>query len=353
MTQSIHPRFISFLCVLLLTACAIAISGARAEFTSPIAFSRDGSPADFCKVVRQDLLDGEFTQLEATHKAAQSLDARFVGGQPELEVFYDALSAKSCTPTCDDDATLDSRGRRLHEWLDRKSDPATANLALARYWWEAAWTGRGCGYASEVTPEGWQVFADRLKVAVGYAHHINAQSDAEAGHLMMVLTRDFNLPREQIDTVFVQARKRYPTYFLTYKDYGSMTLQKWSGRTDLTAPYVKSLADDPGGETGEIAYSIVAERLAFEVDADRLYTADAGFEWPKVKQAFATREKLYGLNAQDWTVLCYLAVAAQDRDAAQDALKHLDGEVSFWPHGVRNDFYHQVLPWIQGDNIQP
>jgi hypothetical protein len=303
--------------------------------------------------VRQDLLDGEFTQLEATHKAAQSLDARFEGGQAELEVFYDALSSNSCSPSCEDDATLDSRGRRLKEWLDRKSDPATANLALARYWWEAAWTGRGCGYADQVTSQQWQVFSERLKIAAGYAHQINAQSDAEAGHLMLVLARDFNLPRDQVDTVFQQARKRYPTYFLTYREYGSMTLEKWSGRTGLTAPYVKSLAADPGGDTGEIAYSILAGRLAFEVKPDRLYTADTGFEWPKVKHAFATRERLYGLSARDWTLLCYLAVVAQDRDAAQEALKHLDGEVAFWPFTGRDDFYHQVLPWIQGDGSQP
>jgi hypothetical protein len=338
---------------LLLLAGVGSISEAHAKLTSPIAFFHDAKPADFCQVVRQDLLDGEFTQLEATHKAAQSLEARFDGGQTELEVFYDGLSANSCDPSCDADATLDTRGRRLHEWLDRKSDPATANLAVTRYWWQAAWTGRGCGYADEVTSPQWQLFKDRLKVAAGYARQIDVRSDPEAGHLMLVLARDFNLPRDQIDTVFLDVRKRYPTYFPIYKDYASMTLQKWSGRTDLTAPYVRSLTVDPGGDTGEVAYSIVAGRLAFEIDPNQLYTADTGFDWAKVRHAFATRERLYGLSAGDWTLLCYLAVAAQDRDAAQDALKHLDGEVAFWPRGVRSDFYRQVLPWIRGDSGQP
>jgi len=39
-------------------------------------------------------------------------------------------------------------------------------LSLARYWWEAAWTGRGCGYADQVTSQQWQAFSERLKIAV-------------------------------------------------------------------------------------------------------------------------------------------------------------------------------------------
>jgi hypothetical protein len=236
-TQRFQPKLLSFLCGVLLFACFAGVTAAHAEFTSPVAFSHDGAPRDFCAVVRQSLLDGEFTQLEATHKAAQSLDARFDGGQPKLEVFYNALTEKTCSPSCDDDdATFDPRKQRLEQWLNRKSDPATASLALARLWWDAAWTARGCGYADTVTSQQWQAFLDRLKVSAGYARQVNAQSDAEAGHLMLALARDFNLRRDQIDAVFQQARKRYPTYFLTYEDYGEMTLPKWSGRTDLTAP---------------------------------------------------------------------------------------------------------------------
>ncbi|HVZ00421.1 MAG TPA: hypothetical protein VHA35_13000 [Dongiaceae bacterium] len=344
-------------CAGLLLACAAAATDARAELTSPVAFSRDGVPADFCKVVRQDLLDGEFTQLEATHKAAQSLEARFTGGQPELEVFYDALTKSSCTgffaTSCSDDPSFDSRKQRLQEWLDRKSDPSTANLALARFWWDAAWAARGCGFANQVTSQQWQGFFERLKLAAGYAHQIDAQSDAEAGHLLLALARDFNLPRDQIDAVFQQARRRFPTYFLTYQEYGTITLEKWSGRTDLTAPYVQSLATDPGGDTGEVAYSILAELLLYEFKADRLYGADAGFAWPKVKQAFAAREKLYGLGARDWTALCYLAYVAQDRAAARDALRQLDGKVQFWPFTGTGDFYLHVLPWIMSDEDAP
>jgi hypothetical protein len=334
----------------LLLVCAAAVTHARAEFTSPIAFSRDTVPADFCKVVRQDLLDGEFTQLEATHKAAQSLEARFEGGQPELEVFYNALTKNDCTSfwitACGDDTTFDARRQRLQEWLDRKSDPATANLALARFWWDAAWAARGCDYADTVTTQQWQMFSERLKRAAGFAHQINAQSDAEAGHLLLALARDFNLPRDGIDAVFQQARKRYPAYFLTYQEYGAMTLQKWSARTDLTALYVQAVFTDPGDENGAVAYSILAERLLYEFKGDRIYAAEAGFSWPKVKQAFSTRQRLYGLSARDWNLLCYLAALAQDRAAARDALKHLDGKVAFWPLSTVNTFYLQVLPWI-------
>jgi hypothetical protein len=349
-------KFLAAVAVTLL-ACGVSSAVAHAEFTSPIAFSRDTVPADFCQVVRQDLLDGEFTQLEATHKAAQSLEARFEGGQTELEVFYDGLADSDCAGgySCKDDPSFDNRRHRLEEWLSRKSDPATANLALARLWWDGAWEGRGCGFANTVSSQQWAVFGDRLKIAAGYAHKIDAQSDAESGHLLLTLARDFNLPQDQIAAVFRHARERFPAYFLTYQEYGTMTLEKWSGRRELTPSFVQSLAFNPGGDAGAVAYAMVAQRLFYEFKADRIYTVDTGLDWPKVKQAFATREKLYGLNARDWNMLCYLAYVAQDRPAAREAFKHADdGAMQTWPWTRGGtDFYHEALPWIMDDGSQP
>lgn len=334
----------------LLLAAAATLGGARAETASPIAFFPDGMPADFCRVVRQDLFDRKFPQLEATEKAARSLQARFEGGQTELEIFYDGLTDADCTGGygCTDDPTFATREQRIQEWLDRKSDPATANLALARLWWDGAWEGRGCGFANEVTSEQWAVFRERLKISANYAHKIDAQADAEAGHLLLTLARDFDLPPDQVYAVFNEARSRSPTYFVLYQEYGTITLEKWSGRRDLTPAFIRSLASNPGGDTGEVAYAVVAEWLFAGFKPDRLYTADTGLDWPKVKQAFAAREKLYGLSTHDWNMLCYLAYVAKDRAAAREAFKHADeGQVQTWPWTKAGIDFGEALTWIE------
>jgi hypothetical protein len=335
--------------LLLLTGAAAAWSDDAA--TIPYA----GTPAEFCLAVRQVLVDGGYDRLEATAKQARDLTHRFPGGQTELEVFYNGLGDRDCAwgSSCGTDETFDARKQHLQEWLDRKSDPTTATVGLIRFWFEAAWAGRGCGFANQVTRDQWKLFTERLNIAAGYARQIDPDADPEVGYLLLLMARDFNLPRAQLDAVFNGARRRFPTFFSYYREYASMMLPKWSGRPEALPGYVRSLLRDPGGEAGEVAYAIVADRLVREMETAQIHAGQSGLDWDTVRRAYATRDRLYGTGPRQWTALCYLATLAGDRDAAREAFRHVAGQLEYWPQQGRGYFYLQILPWIMARDDGP
>ena len=193
---------------------------------------------------------------------------------------------------------------------------------------------------------GWQLFGERSKIAAHYARGLKPEDDPEATRLLLELARDFGAPPQQIDAIFAVGRDRFPTYFALYGTYANMIEAKWSGRSDLAAPYLRSLLTNPGGETGDVAYSFAAATLLYASEGDDVYNATTGLDWPTVQRAFATRARLYGLHPWSWITLCYLATVADDRDAARDAFRKLGGPVTFWPKHGTGEFYLRVLPWL-------
>ena len=346
-------RFV-FLSWLLTVALLAAHAPARADGADAVPMSRD-DPIGFCRAVQEQLLDGAFDRLETTAAEARNLERRFIGGQTELEVLYRGLTQSDCvwSNTCAVDGAFETRNQRLQEWLDRRSDATTASVAMARLWYYGAWQARGCGYASEISQKQWREFAERLKIAADHARGLDANQDPEAGRILLALSRDFNLPPDQISTIFERIRQRFPTYLPYYREYTNMMEEKWSGRRDLLPAFVTSLLRDPGGDTGDVAYSIAAEWLASDMETSRLYSGETGLDWKNLRRAYATRERLYGLGSRDWTMLCYFAVAASDRDAAREAFRHFVTKLEYWPWSGNGHFYNEVVPWILSRDDRP
>jgi hypothetical protein len=339
----------------LFTLLMAPLAYAQDEDQAAIEFNSDTKPADFCKAVDHALLDGYFDELDATAKIALTLNHRLPGGEPELQVFYRGLAQADCVwdSICATDPDFDHRQQRLQEWRDHEPGVTTPVVALIRFWQVAAWTARGCGYANEVTPAKWAAFGQRLTVAAGYARQIKPEDDPEATRLLLELARDFNLPRQQLDAIFAAGRKNFPTYFGIYREYANLVQEKWSGRRDLNAPFMRSLLTDPGGDAGEVAYAFAATEMFYAVDGDDIYNTATGLDWPTLKRAYATRARLYGLGSEAWTTLCYFASVAGDRDAARDAFRHAAGQLSYFPKQGSHDFYLNVLPWIMARDDGP
>jgi hypothetical protein len=339
----------------LLWLLMIPAAHAQNEDQAAIDFTTDTKPADFCKAVDHALLNGYFDELDATAKIALTLKNRLRGGETELAIFYRGLTEIDCVwdNVCAADPDVDRRLQRLQEWRDEEPGMATPKVALMRFWHVAAWAARGCGYANTVTPEQWDQFGQRLHTEMGYARQIKPEDDPEATRMLLELAQDVNVPRAQLDAIFAAGRKHFPTYFGIYSEYANLIQQKWSGRTDLAAPYLRSLLNDPDTDTGEVAYSFAAGTLLYATEGDNIYNNVTGLDWPTVRRAYATRERLYGLGPTEWALLCYFATVAGDREAARDAFHQVVGQLNYWPKVGAHDFYLYVLPWIMARNDGP
>lgn len=332
----------------------IAAAAAQAD-TAPIAFGADVGLAKFCKAVERTLLDGDFDRLDATGRTAHDLTHRLPGGTTELELFYRGLAQSDCFDYdhCQKDDVFDRRRQQLEAWRDRAPADETPRVALLRFWHIAAWAARGCGFANTVTPAGWRLFGERLKIDAGYARDLRPEDDPEATRILLELARDFGAPGAQIEGIYKVGRTRFPTYFPLYDTFANMIEAKWSGRSDLATPYMRSLLIDPGGETGDVAYSVAASTLIWATEGDQVFNPVTGIDWPTAQRAFATRARVYGLTPRDWMMLCYLATAAGDRDAARAAFKAIQGPVDYWPKHGYGYFYIEILPWIMARDTGP
>lgn len=331
------------------------LAHAQGEDQAAIDFDTDTKPAEFCKAVDHALLNGYLDELNATAKIALTLKHRLRGGESELEIFYRGLAQADCLydNLCAVDENFDLRLRRLQEWQEHEPGSIAPLVALMRFWHVAAWAARGCGFIKDVTPAQLQEFGERLGTEMGYARQIKPEDDPEATRLLLELGRDVNLPRPQVDAIFAAGRKHFPTYFPIYTTYANMVQEKWSGRRDLAVPYLRSLLSDPDRDTGEVAYSFSSVILLYATEDDDVYNAVTGLDWPTVRHAFATRERVYGLAPRDWIAVCYFAAVAGDRAAARDAFAHFAGQMTYWPKRGSHDFYLYVLPWIMARNNGP
>jgi hypothetical protein len=321
-------------------------SAAPVSTTGPIPFNRDADPMAFCRSVQYAVATEQFASLEATAKAARSLQDWFPGGETELHAFYVAFRAEQCGPEngTESDAAA-ARIQHLEHWLARKSDPLTASIALAETWEDYAWIGRGRDFANTVSQDQWRVFGQRARTAAGYMKTLDPSRDPQAYLVLLDLARDFNVPRPQIDALFAAARKAFPTYIHYYSTYANLLEPKWFGRPGDLARYIRSLLADPGGDAGAVAYSRAAEYLVWDLPPAVDVYADLGLDWKDVQHAFAVREQRYGLNQYGRIVLCYFAFAAGDRGAARAAFRGIT-HLNSWPNGGMHDFYLTALPWI-------
>jgi hypothetical protein len=333
------------ICIGIVTAL-LGAGDAVARDAAPVQLDPGEAPERFCSRVQAALTREDFDTLEATAGRARPLTTRLPGGKLELQVFYESFSKEDCTQYYGyvSDPVAKARIATVEHWLQQKPDSLTAKLANAIMWEQFAWTARGTGYANQISREQWALFAERSRRAAQFMRDVDPTRDAHAYVVLLRLARDFSLRRPQIDAIYHQARQHFPNYLLYYYDYANLILPKWFGAPGEIADFAKSLLSDPGGDIGAMAYSQVAERLAWEFQGRDIYREN-GLTWVDVQRGFAVREHQNGLDKWAWIALCYYATQAGDRVAAREAFRHVT-HLDYWPNGGQHAFYLEILPWI-------
>jgi hypothetical protein len=188
------------------------------------------------------------------------------------------------------------------------------------------------------------MYGERLTAAAAYIKGIDPKSDPQIYGILTTLARASSSPRPALDAIYAAVTKEYPRWFISYGNRADILQQKWFGQPGELASYTQSLLlSSPGGEDGEIAYSYLAQRLVGQYKRDEIFEA-TGLTWPLVKEAYAVREKRYGMNNSNWNVLLEMAVSARDITYAKTALRHIgnDWDASVWK---QKQYFDSVVAW--------
>ncbi len=170
----------------------------------------------------------------------------------------------------------------------KKLYPKEAFVALAEvaYWTSYAWDARGGGYASSVSGDGWKLFQERLEKA----EKILLETKSYSAQLptwydeMITVQSALNRPEDERDRVFVEAVKRYPTYYPIYFTMLDYLSPKWGGTWRTVDNMIKWSVEHTKAQEGMTLYA----RLYWVVSGDpevKLFE-DTFASWPRMKQGF-------------------------------------------------------------------
>jgi hypothetical protein len=297
--------------------------------------------------VQADLQAEKFDELDRMGREFATLKDRFVGGREKLSGFYDFTGMNGCASSfCEALPVQPENIRKLQNWLNREPRSPVAKTAMALNWYYYAWKGRSCAEWADVTFDQWQLFFDRLRIARSYLGGLDLHRNPQYYVILMKILCESGGPRERIDALYEEGHTAFPAFYDLTANYARTLDPSWFGRTGDVSWLAGTLLTDPGGDTGRVSYSFIAEQLAPR--AGQRFFTETGLSWEKIKQAFATRQQLYGLSVHDWNAYCSIAFAAGDRDACREAHAHF-GEN--WDATVWGDpavYFGRVLPWIKG-----
>lgn len=299
---------------------------------------------EFCTDIEDALAAGRYDELEAAYSDAGPAEKKFMGGNNRLYVFYRALAHGVCDSNLESKSaiTIQRHIRLLDSWLKNKPHSYAARAALATAWRSYAWRARGNGPSGKVSPNGRRVFEGRLRKAWSYMSDLDPNDDPQTYMQLIYFARDFGFPRDTIDSIFEAARKAFPSYYNIYFVYADLLQTKWFGKPGEFGSFVTSLMQDQG-EDGKIAYSYIAYRMLF-IERGKLFHDD-GLSWVNVRESYKLRGERYGLRAEDWNALCYMAVVARDIQFAREALSRVGAN---WDRDVwlNKGNFDEVSAWV-------
>jgi|AraplaMF_Col_mMF_1032025.scaffolds.fasta_scaffold00033_73 hypothetical protein len=352
--QSVQVRIMSRVWLYGLTAalCILVLGGAlflnfRQSYGQDRRAVFGTDQVDMCREVQAALQAEKFDELDRMGRQLATLKDRFVGGREKIAGFYDFTGMDGCTTGfCDAQPVQPENIRKLQHWLNRDPRNPVAKTAMALNWYHYAWISRSCAAFGDITFDQWQGYFDRLRIARSYLADIDPRESPQYYVLMILITCESGGPREQLDALYEQGHAAFPDFYSLTAIYSWSLDLSWFGRKGDVAWLSGRLLTDPGGDAGQVAYSFIAEQAARTVSTDR-YFSDTGLSWEKIKQGFATRQRLYDLSNHDWNAYGYIAYAASDRNAAREAYAHFgdNWDDSVWGQGF---YLSQVLPWIKG-----
>jgi len=233
----------------------------------------------------------------------------------------------------------------LRSWVKAKPNSVTARTALGRALRDYAWKARGSGWASTVTPQGWKLFHARL--AEGRAVLLEVTNSTERCPLWFTTLLGIGLgegwPRPVYDKIFSAGTNYMRDYVPIYGVKCYYLLPRWHGAEDEWEQFARDVADELGGEEGDILYA----RIVWDMHVDGVFKnifRESKLSWPRTKRGFLLLEKRYPESLSVTSEFCQLAGTAADWPTAKALFVKLGGKIdlTIWDEEKR---YVECRKW--------
>lgn len=176
---------------------------------------------------------------------------------------------------------------RVNELKKKFPGKAFVALAEADYWVNYAWSARGGGFASSVTPYGWQLFRERLEKAEKVLNDTRSYAAQMPGWYddMITVQSALGRPIEERDNTFMEGARKFRTYYPIYFTMLDFLKPKWGGSWDAVDKLVEWSVDNTKETEGNSMYARLYWNASVEFPFDGLFK-HTRVSWPKMKQGF-------------------------------------------------------------------
>lgn len=290
--------------------------------------------------VESSLIEEKFADLDRMADQYRREKTRLPGGEWRLRLLYEALDAPHQT----DEDTRDHIAHLQH-WVQQQPDSVTARVALATSLRRWAWVARGHSYANKVTPEGWQLFNDRMKQSqntLEAATGMGTMCPQWYSEMMAVgLAQSWDAAR--MKDLLDRGVQFEPGYYYLYLEYANYLLPKWDGHPGDAAAFAKSAADNVGGSAGDLLYFQVATNLIKHGD-ESFHVHE--MDWDRIQRGYQSLLAQYGTSSRTTNQLAYMAYRFKDDTVARQQFDVIgDG----WSHGVwlSRELFDRARDWAR------
>jgi len=285
----------------------------------------------------------DYAGLEKEISSARATKARLQGGIWKIAMFYDAVGHAIPAfggSTVDWDAHLAD----IKKWIAAYPESAAARVALAEAYVNDAWEARGHGYANTVSESGWNNFGERIQLAESAL--LDAAKLKEKCPYWYEAMQEVALAqgwdRDEARALFDEATAFEPAYYHYYRQYANYMMPRWYGDEGETQAFAEESAKRLPEPDGSIVYFEIASMLVCPCD-EQNNDMDS-MSWPKIKQGYATIEKLYGISRLKTNRFAYMSVVAKDKESARATFARI-GEDWHYKVWIDHRYFEKAKAW--------
>lgn len=225
-----------------------------------------------------------FTQIEKVADNYRRSQAMFIDGFWKLGHFYLGLVE---VPDSAPDAEWEKRCELIRSWATSNPKSITAQVALARVYYEGAFRARGYDYANNVSQSQWETMKQRLDEATKVLTNSASMRNQCPGWYAVAQRVAFlkQRPLSEFDAITNEALRYFPHYYDFYFEKTTYLMPRWFGKKGDWQKYAEEVADQMGGNDGDIFYARALWNMELMVDTEN-FVELSSFDWPRAKRGF-------------------------------------------------------------------
>ncbi len=209
---------------------------------------------------------------------------------------------------------------RIMRWRQAVPDSYFVVFAEARYLYASAWNARGSTFADGVSPESWDLFAQRLRDAEKKLLDApQALKDTPLWHnLLLAIAQDSRNVQSKPLQVFENAVKKWPRHFDFYEVMLTRLVPRWGGSWELVEGFNRYWRQQLAATEGQSMYA----RLYISLLGQGVSPGDTLMDWEMMKASFTDLLGRYP-DPRFKNLYASFACYARDKNTFADAMRQL------------------------------